>query len=323
MALTVTVTSGYPGLNADTVLSLEVLQALALPNVSVTGAVSTGDLADNGVTFSKLASGIILSAGTVITSLQGSDKLLIGDDSAGGNAVITLANFLVAIHGLGAVSTSFNSWSSDTVLYRQASDGSVHSMSLARFFEQAFTQAPSETSTDDADEVLLHDASAADGSQVVRVTLANVLPNKGTAGTYSSPSSITVDAKGRVTAVATTGETYTVTGIAVPTTAGGSTAASTHGLGAIPSMLNAVLECTTNDAGWVVGDVIPIWMVQYFPGGGSNADLPALMPYATATSLYVVASCIAADMVITPKGGGAARSAFTPGSWRIRWFARK
>lgn len=321
MALTITVARGFT-MTAGYAPTVADWNAGFLPTVTIAGGVDSGDIADDAVTFAKLNPNFILS-GTTITALAVGDLLLVGDLSASDNRVITVANALNGIFSLAATAaTAFTSYSADLFTFHNGT--AAVTMTPARLAEQLMAQAPALTTTDDADEVLVHDASATDGAQATRVTLANLLPAKGTAGTYTGITGITTDAKGRVTEVSTTGSGVVVTtvDVSIPTTAGSSSTPFAHGFAAIPTDFSAFLECKTADAGYSVGDVVPHDLVLWFPGGGSNYNLPALLPVATTSNLTMVVAANAADLVITNKTTGAAAT-FTPGSWRIRWYARK
>lgn len=254
MPLTITITRGYT-MAAGTAPSVDDWNAAFLPSATLSGGIDAADIADGAITFAKLNSNFIL-AGTVFTALAADDLLIAGDTSAGGNRVITVANALNGVFGLAATAaTSFVSYTADRITFYNGT--TAVTMTPARFAEQLLAQAPELTTTDDADEVLVHDATAADGSQATRVTLANLLPAKGTAGTYTGVTGITTDAKGRVTAVATTGtgQIYSTADgalVALPTAAGSAgTVSIPHGLGAKPRFASISFVCT--DAGGDAG----------------------------------------------------------------------
>ena len=226
-----------------------------LPSVSIEGGVDSGEIANAAITWAKLNSAFVIS-GTTMTALAVGDLLLVGDVSAANNRVITVANALNGIFSLATAGTAFTSYSADLVTTHNGTTAAA--MTVARFAEQLVAQAPVLTTVDDADEVLVHDASATDGSQATRVTLANILPDKGTAGTYTGVVGLTTDAKGRVTAVSTTGsgQTYSTADgslVALPTAAGSAGAVPIpHGLGAKPRFATISFVCTdaAGDAGY-------------------------------------------------------------------------
>lgn len=265
MPFTATVARGFT-MTAGYRPTVDDWNALGLPTVDVSGTVDAGDISDSAITFSKLNPNFVIS-GTAMTALAVDDLLLVGDVSASGNRVITVANALNGIFSLAATAaTAFTSYSADRItLYNGTA---AVTMTPARLAEQLVAQAPALTATDDTDEVLVHDASATDGSQATRVALANLLPDKGTAGTYTGVTGFTTDSKGRVITVVTTGTgaRYTTPSpVTLPTGAGYANGVDiTTGLGARPGFVSAYLQCTdaAGDAGWSQNDIIPMdWVV--------------------------------------------------------------
>jgi hypothetical protein len=302
MPLTITITRGYT-MSAGSAPSVDDWNAAFLPSATLTGGIDAADIADGSITFPKLNSNFILD-GTVFTALAADDMLLVGDISAAANRVITVANALNGLFSLAAtVATSFTSYTTDKLTLHNGT--SAVTMTPARFAEQLLAQAPLLTTTDDADEVLVHDATATDGSQATRVTLSNLLPNKGTAGTYVGVTGITTDAKGRVTAVSTTtGKYVTPTPVTLPVAAGYADGVDiATGLGAMPRHVTAWLQCTDpgGDAGWSQNEIIPMdWVsfdtttTTYFNGKygliptGTNLDVLRLIQPDAGASTYVV-----------------------------------
>lgn len=171
-----------------------------LPSVTITGSVEAGDLADYSVGFDTLATDLILD-GTVTTAINLVDKLLYGDVSDNGNRVITFSNVLISVGTVATAVTAFTNLTTDQFLYWDAATGLPQKMGIARFLEQGLTQAPSLATTATGDSVLVLDADGTDGAQAKAVTLANLLPDVVAATTVANPTSITVNAKGQVTAV--------------------------------------------------------------------------------------------------------------------------
>jgi len=242
-------------------VDIALLNAAARPTIVSEGGVGSGDLADFCVTAAKLNPNAI-NGMTAVTALAGDDKFAIYDASGAGNGCITVAAALNGILGLAPAVTAFTSYAADLV--PGYGNSLAQAMTVARFAQQLLAQAPALTATDDADEVLVRDTSAADGSQASRATLANLLPDKGTAGTYANPTSIQTDAKGRVVAVATNGQgrmTVTADGslVALPTGIGSASAVNIpHGLGARPRFVWVTLVCTDagGDAGYAQNEEV-------------------------------------------------------------------
>ncbi len=260
MALTVSVSRGFT-MTAGYAPSVDDWNAGFLPTVTLYGGIDGGDIADGSITFALLNSSLILS-GTTITALATGDMLLVGDASAAANRVITVANAINGLFSLAPAGTAFTSYAADLITLHNGT--AALTMTPARFAEQLIAQAPELTTTDDADEVLVHDASATDGSQATRVSLANLLPAKGTAGTYTAVTGLTTDAKGRVIAVTTGtgaafGGAYKTTG-ALPTGDGysnGTVVTISPSFGQAAAILTLDLECTSADLDYSVGDIVP------------------------------------------------------------------
>lgn len=197
MPLTLTFTAGYTFVPHERVTAAK-LNLLGAPSFSLTGTAGSSDIADSSITASKL-NPEVLNGLTAETALATGDVFGFYDLSAADNRKITVANMLNGLFSLAPAGTAFTDYSADLVTV--SSGGSAAAMTAARFAEQLIAQAPALTTTVDADEVLVHDASADDGSQATRVTLANLLPDKVTAGAYNGLLGIDLDAKGRVTGV--------------------------------------------------------------------------------------------------------------------------
>ena len=201
MALTLTVVPGKT-MVAGEKWDVDDWNAAFRPSITIAGGVGASDIAADAVSASQLGPNAFNGAPAVAV-LELTDKIPVYDFSASDNGVVTVSVLMNAVFSLGAAATAFTSYSADLVSFWTGT--SAATMTVARFAEQLLAQAPALTATGDADEVLVHDASATDGSQATRVTLANLLPDKITAGTYVGITSLTLDAKGRATAVSTTG----------------------------------------------------------------------------------------------------------------------
>lgn len=320
MALTISISRGFT-MTAGYAPTVDDWNAAFLPSVTLSGGIDGGDIADAAITFAKLNSSLILS-GTAIATLALDDMLLVGDASAAANRVITVANALTGIFGLvTTAATAFTSYTADRFTFYDGT--AAGTMTPARLAEQLVAQAPALTTTDDADEVLVHDASATDGSQATRVTLENLLPNKGTAGAYTGITGVTTDAKGRVTAVTTGsgaafGGAFKTTG-ALPTLDGyanGTTVTISPTFGQAAAIVTLDLECTSADLDYSVGDMVP--------GGKAVIQTnshPAFTPiWTSADALKVVRSN---GTVLMYRKDGASAAGIDTTKWQFRLTAVK
>jgi hypothetical protein len=278
MALTVTVSRGFTVV-AGVPLSDEDLNALGTPTITLSGGVGGADIADDAISATHLGANVVngLSA---VTSLAVGDKVLVFDLSASDNAAITVANLINGVFSLAATAaTTFTSYTADKVTFHNGTQAVT--MTPAILAEQLVAQAPAITATEGTDEVLLRDNSAADGSQAVRVSLDNLLPAVGTANSYTGVVGLTTDAKGRVTAVNTsgTGARYSGSPVALPSAAGTANAIEVDtNLGAAPGIVCAWLRCTNagGDAGWAQNDEIALDAPKW-DTGGSDYNLPYIV----------------------------------------------
>ena len=250
-------------MNAGDVWSPDDWNAAFLPTITLAGGVGATDLADDSITAAKL-NPEVFNGLAAATAWATGDFLPFYDLSAADNAKISVANAINSLFALAPSGAAFTSYSADLITWYNGT--SAGSMTPARFAQQLVAQAPAMAEeTLDADEVLLHDASAADGSRAARVTLANLLPNKGTAGVYTNVAGLTTDTKGRVTAVSTLtggsafGGAYKTTG-ALPTLDGyanGTTVTVSPSFGQAAAIVTLDLECTSADLDYSVGDIVP------------------------------------------------------------------
>lgn len=276
MALTVTVTRGYNFVQG-TQVGVDDFNAAALPSVTLTGAVGSSDMANGAVGVDQISDQLVNGL-PVITALAAGDKFFVCDLSGAENAGITVAYALNGIFGLAPTATFFGDFDVDTIT---SHDGTAaQRMTAAYFAESLIGQAPARTTTEDVDEVLIRDDNAPAGSQAARVALANLLPDKGTAGVYSGITSLEVDSKGRVIDVVATGSTTTrydaPTPVVLPTAAGTLGAIEINtGLGADPAFITCWLRCTDagGDAGYDQNDEVLLGSVL-FDVSGSDFNMP-------------------------------------------------
>lgn len=88
----------------------------------------------------------------------------------------------------------------------------------------------------------------------------------------------------------------------------------THGLGAIPKIVQYVLVCTADDAGYSVGDTLLVWGAG---GSGGTGDNRGNYPVITATSIAVrYANSGTGAWTIQAKSSGV-QAPITNASWRL------
>lgn len=323
MALHLTITRGYT-MQAGVAPTVADWNAAFLPNITLEGGVTGTDIEASSVTSTHLNKNVF-SALTTATAWTSSDKLPFYSAGSDANQVITVGNALNSIFKLAPEGLTFTAYATDYLTYYNGT--SAARIPIQRFSEQQIGQATELTSTADGDQVLVSQTSADVGSKAKRVSLANILPDKATAGAYVGVTGITIDAKGRVTNVTATGGSsarFTATGVAVPSGVIATSTPATHGLGSIPTEFSAALECTSASAGYAAGDLIPLAQVFYEVGGGSSLTLSALVPKATLTSLIVTSQCDVSKMyVMNLSASPVVKSPFDPTKWSIRWSAWK
>jgi hypothetical protein len=314
MALTITVTRGFT-MVAEAFMSVDDWNAAFLPTITISGGVGGSDIADDSVSFNHLGAQAFNGA-TAVTTLALDDVVPVYDLSATDNRKVTVANLINGVFSLSATAaTTFVSYTGDKLTLHNGT--APVTMTPAILAEQLVAQATELATTDDADEVLVRDASAADGSQAARVTLANLLPAKGTAGTYTGVTGLTTDAKGRVTAVVTqTGTNLVVKSLTAAAIPASGAATFAHGLAAMPSYVRAVLRCTNagGDLGYSQNDELAI--ESTFMDNGTN-DFPSFAVSANATNVYVVRFSNPAGSVFTLNRGTGVNAAIDTTKWEI------
>lgn len=323
MPITVSVTRGKT-MGAGEKWTPDDWNAAFLPTVNLAGGVGASDLADDCVTAAKL-SPEVFNGLTVATALAVGDFLPFYDLSAGDNAKITVANAINGVFSLAPAAVAFTSYTADLITFHNGTAAAA--MTPARFAEQLLAQAPALTAIDVADEVLVHDASAADGSQAARVTVANLLPDVGTAGTVTGITGITTDAKGRVTGTSTTGagQTYSTADgslVALPTSAGSAgTVSIPHGLGAKPRFATISFVCTDagGDAGYAQNTEKDARFIIFDdPAGDYNSGYVVGWD---ATNITVTQPDQVAKRV--PHATTGAMTAVDTTKWKVRGFAMR
>lgn len=262
----------------------------------------TDAIPDSSLSTDKLAAG------------SGADLALLS--GLGGSwAPVSLQYFFGRIYDVVGAVTDFSS-QADKIVFNRSSDDTVRGMTIGRFFTSGFDQATVIASTEGGDFGMVLDAS--DGLYK-KVLLSNWLPNSGVvAGTYGYPTSVTVNAKGQVTAITAgtqgqrTSAAFESTERTLPTTAGsGGALTVAHGLGAAPVTWGMRLVCKTADGSFSPGDIIDYRDV-IFDTGATDYNFPYLLTV-SALNIVITSPAIAARKV-TSKATGAYQT-FTPGSW--------
>lgn len=216
----------------------------------------------------------------------------------------------------------------------------------------AITDQSALTTTDAADTVLVHDASA---TALKKVTLANLLPAE---SVTAAELAATLDLSGKTVTLANgevsaaelaatldlSGKTVTLPATSVtaamlaatldlsaktvtlpaavsvtkatPGTASvpaaGGLAQIAHGLGAVPTMVRVVLRCTTIDHGWQVGDEVD---AHSFHGAGSVAPFAI---YADATNINILRTNLSISCL--RKSDGSPQT-ITTTRWELKAYA--
>lgn len=165
MAYTVTVVPGITLVNG-VAYTVDELNMLGRPTVTIVGE---GAPAEASITFDSLNPNLITSGDALVGSLSAGDKVLIGVAASSTNAVLTVAELMKGVHTFATSATTFTGYTADTFSVMQG--GVLYKMTPALVAEQLVAQAPSLSSLDAADTVLVHDASATDGSRAAAVTL--------------------------------------------------------------------------------------------------------------------------------------------------------
>lgn len=319
MALTLTLFRGKT-MVAGAKWDVDDWNAALLPSATFEGGVGASDLADYSVTTAKL-NVEVFNGMPAATALAVGDFLPFYDLSAAGNAKITVANALNGLFSLAPAGSAFTAYATDVLTWHNGT--AAGTMPVARFAEQLIAQAPALATIDVADEVLVHDASAADGSQAARVTIANLLPTVGTSGTYTNVSGLTTDSKGRVTAVLTGtgaafGGAFKTTG-ALPTLDGyanGTPVTVSPSFGQAAAIVTLDLECVSADLDYSVGDIVPAAKAVI-----QTNSHPAFTPVWTAAdAMRVVRSN---GTVLMYRKDGASAAGIDTTKWQFRLTAVK
>jgi len=285
---TLRVTRGYtfqPGVIPD----VDDYNAAATPSVELDEGITRDDMADKSVGPEQLADDVF-SGLTEVSVFDSADSVPVYDLSGTVNGRVKGSTLARGVFSFGSRVTAFTNIGSDLITFHNGTDAVT--MVMSRFVEQLLLQLTELTEPAGADGIVVVDASAAAGSKARLVALENVInlmPDVGTSGTYSNPTSITVDAKGRVSSIVTSGagKTYSTADahlVALPASVGAAGAVSIpHALGSKPRWATVSVVCTDagGDAGYalnderdirlfVFDDTGPDYMDQYVVGWDAN-----------------------------------------------------
>lgn len=262
---------------------------------------------DSSLSTDKLAAG------------SGSDLALLS--GLGGSwAPVSLQYFFGRIYSIVSSVSDFSGLT-DQIIFKRASDSTVRSMSVLRLFTSGFDQATVIASTEGGDFGMVLDSS--DGLYK-KVLLSNFIPNTGVAaGTYTNPASVTVNAKGQLTAISSSGSSTFLTAVgtaAIP--AVGTPAEIAHGITGTPSLVRVVLRATIANNGYAIGDEVSIESAGW---SAANTGLPGFAVCVDATNVTVIRNNdgTPANLFLYPKGGGARFSLdASSASWQVKVYAK-
>lgn len=183
------------------------------------------------------------------------------------------------------------------------------------------------TATSDAGSISTIIGSTAQGAASVIVSSAagglSIYTSGATSlqiGTNNTPGRLTIDSAGAVNAAVSMSENSTrvysrnssYTGTSAITSNTVHTFA--HSLGAAPSLIRVTIECTSNDNGYVVGDVIDII-------ANSTGTTQMVNTYSDATNVYVIVKN--GISAVNPTSVGSAIAGLTMANWTMRvraWY---
>jgi hypothetical protein len=244
----------------------------------------------------------------------------------GVNEHVVLAELLKkAVDIIATALYDFNSYANDTLLVKSSADGFLYEMSPKTFSDAILANAPI-AALNNQTYLYAIDGNRNQGSRIVRLNPNGLFMTEiGAAAAYNNPTTITVDAYGRVTDVQTTGvglrtsEVVETTAALFPVGEGFANArAIPHGLGGSPRQWQLRTYCADAglDAGWGPSDA-PISfdsiIVQADPG---SSDLECkYVVSADATNIYVMLPD--ADDVRVPHKTTGSLTAIDTTKWRI------
>ena len=162
------------------------------------------------------------------------------------------------------------------------------------------------------------DGARAAGNRLVRISSGEVLPTIGNAASYNNPTSISIDNKGRVTAVGTTGR-GTRTSAAIETNeynlpANNASVSIAHGLGAAPSRVYVRLKCVdvAGDKGYVQNTIISLTSITTDASGDENLPLVVEM-----NATHIIIQRPNGDLRALDRTGDGNPTDLTASKWRL------
>jgi hypothetical protein len=223
---------------------------------------------------------------SAIASQTNSDRLLIWDSAAGTNKWISIAAWNTNPPAASAFTNddSFLFWSTSTNA-ADGTNGRLKRLTMAG----VYTNPPTATAWTNTDTVAIW-STATNGPggtnpTPAKIELGTILPRKFVSAEYP-----------------------------LPTTDGGGTTNIAHGLPGEPQVVNWVLVCKTSNAGYDVGDAIPI--NRFYDSGGS---LPSMVGGGNATNVFLTFN--RRSGVGNKSGANTYTAPITEASWRARCTA--
>jgi len=218
----------------------------------------------------------------------------------------------------------FNSYANDTLLVKSSADGFVYEMSPKTFSDAILANAPV-AALNNQTYLYAIDGNRSQGNRIVRLNPYGLFMTEIVTGAaYTNPTSLTVDAYGRVTDVQTTGvgkrtsETVETTSYLIPTGYGFANAVVIpHGLGGTPRhwQLRAYCNDAGLDAGWGPSD--PPMDLNAFSVDSNESTIEYLLTIlADATNIYVMRANSASGIKVPHKTTGNS-TAINTTKWRI------
>lgn len=152
-----------------------------------------------------------------------------------------------------------------------------------------------------------------------QLDIYDALNGGGSFGSAAAIPIVTVDNRGRVTAISTTPTKltgyYPCAATAVPAAAG--LVQFSHGFAAVPRIVNLVLVCTTTDLGYAVGQEVPI---EAFTALTGSYPVPAFTVASNASTIDIRRSSTN-NLYIHNATDGTYATPATTGSWSIKGYA--
>jgi hypothetical protein len=226
--------------------------------------------------------------------------------SAAGTGNVTLIPVGTANYPLQLVGT--------TLQFAQVVTAAIEDAAItaAKLATNAVTDAAIANGTISGDKLVDESVTSA------QMDIFDALNGGDTVGSATAIPIITVNNRGRVTAISSTATKisgyYSIPETAIPAAAGA--VQFTHGLSAAPRILNLVLICTTTDLGYAVGKEIPF---ARFTALSASYPVVALTE-SSDSSLIDIRRSVFDNLYLNHATTGAYSPA-TPASWSIKGYA--